>query len=89
MGRLGIEAMLQHTDASTALYWHLTANHYPPHPTFMIPVAQLAIDKVNAGETDFEIELPAQVKWRGQSTVRASAVIESMHLDMFLQDQES
>lgn len=88
MGRMGTQDMLEHAPVNVALHWHLTSNHYPPHPTFMIPVAQAAIDKAKLGEWDAEIEMPAQVTYRGRTSAKVSEIVESMHLEDFITEWE-
>ena len=67
-----------------ALRWHLSANHYPPVPGYMVPVAEQAIDHANAGEWHHDVDLPEQVTWRGQDHVPVHAVIEALHLHSFI-----
>lgn len=69
-----------------ALSYHLTANHYPPVPTEMIPVAKSAIAAATIGDYEQLIELPGGVTYKDGSTeVPAYVVIESLHLDAFVQ----
>lgn len=89
MGRSSLEGMLEMTDLDTALGWHLQSNHYPPVPSIMIPVASAAIDAANEGETDRLIELPDNVEFRdGRTAVEAWRIIESFHLDSFIEQDE-
>ena len=68
---------------------HLSANHYPPVPAFMIQPCVEAIDAVNdAGLWDLEIPLPEGVSWRGLTTAPAHAIIEQHHLDAWLIERE-
>ena len=62
------------------LHNHLTHNFYPPIP-HAAKCAKEAIDAVNAGEHDKEIETPSGRK------MLACEVIEELHLDYFI-DQE-
>lgn len=41
-----------------AVSWHLTSNHYPPHPTFMVPVAVAAVEAGQDEDWDRQIDLP-------------------------------
>lgn len=41
-----------------AVSWHLTSNHFPPLPTFFVPVAIAAIHAAQDGEWDEELNLP-------------------------------
>lgn len=63
---------------------HLTANHYPPLPTSLVPVCVNAIDLANDGFFDIEMVLPTGVSWRGNRTIPVGNVIEEFHLDAFV-----
>lgn len=63
---------------------HLTANHYPPVPTSMVPVCVNAIDLANEGEFDAPVNLPTGITWRSRADAPAFAIIESYHLDAFV-----
>ena len=68
---------------------HLSANHYPPVPAFMVQPCVEAIDAVNdLGLWDLEIPLPEGVSWRGLTTAPAHAIIEQHHLDAWLIERE-
>ena len=68
-----------------ALYWHLTANHYPPLPAALVPACVAAIDAVIAGDDEQRIPLDvAGVVWRGETTAPAYAIVEGFHLDAWL-----
>ena len=68
---------------------HLSANHYPPVPAFMVQPCVEAIDAVNdAGLWDLEIPLPEGVSWRGLTTAPAHAIIEAHHLDAWIIERE-
>ena len=108
MGHLSAMDMAAHADLDTALSWHLRSNHYPPVPTFMIPLAKAAIEAFNDGEPDRVLELPQgctthrevhattdnrlddtcalepAVTWRESAEVVAAEVVDSFHLDAFL-----
>ena len=63
MGSLGAAAFAEQVDEGnvslrTAVHWHLTSNHFPPHPTWMVPVALAAIGAVQNEDWDFDIDLP-------------------------------
>lgn len=67
---------------------HLTYNHYPSVSEIMIPVCIKAIDSYNAHLNGDElIELPAGILWRGNSTAPAYAIIESHHLDSWINNE--
>ncbi len=67
-----------------ALSWHLSSNHYPPIPQYMLPACKAAIDAANAGEWDREIDIPEGVQYKDGGKPTASALIEHAHLDSFL-----
>jgi len=46
---------------------HLTSNHYPPVPRFMVEPCIEAIDKANGEDWDYEIELPEGVLWKNET----------------------
>lgn len=63
MGSLGAIAFAEQVEDGNvslraALSWHLTSNHYPPLPSFFIPVAEQAIDLARDEDWDAEIDLP-------------------------------
>lgn len=68
----------------TQISIHLTSNHYPPVPTFMVPVCIEAIDACNEGDYDREIDLPEGVSFRGRTTAPAGAIVEQHHLGEWL-----
>lgn len=89
MGRSSLEGMLEMTDLDRALGWHLQSNHYPPVPSEMFPVAKDAIDAGNESDFDRLISLPEGVEYRdGRTEVEAWRIIESFHLDSFIEQDE-
>lgn len=63
MGSLGAQGFAEQVEEGnvqlvTALHWHLTANHYPPHPSFMVPLAVAAVEAGQDEEWDRELDLP-------------------------------
>ena len=112
LGALGMADQVSEGNISLqrAVSWHLSSNHYPPHPPYMVPVALAAIEAGNEEEWDRDIELPKGcvehkvvltadnaaehascetdhvVQWRDREDglVRAGDVIESFHLDGFI-----
>lgn len=71
-----------------ALGWHLQSNHYPPVPSEMVEPCKKAIELANAGEWDEMVDLPEGVEYRDGSTmVTAAVLIESFHLDSFLDEE--
>ena len=90
MGRASAEdinALIGSTEQ--AIGWHLQSNHYPPVPPIMNPVALAAIDAGNEQDFDRLIELPDGVEFRdGRTAVEAWRIIESFHLDTFIEYEE-
>lgn len=71
-----------------ALAHHLTHNHYPPVPAYMVAVCVAAIDAAHADEYDTLIGLPEGVTWRHASRIPANVVISSLHLHAWLPDND-
>lgn len=81
MGSLSAQAMAEHAGVNeTTMTWHLRSNHFPPHPHFMVPVAMAAVDALNEGDNDREIELPKDVEFKGRTKIAAWEIAESLHL---------
>jgi hypothetical protein len=73
----------------SAISWHMQSNHYPPHPRFMIPVAIRAIELANDGLWDEAVDLPEQVQWAEDWRLPTAAeIVESFHLDAFIDEEE-
>lgn len=73
-----------------ALEYHLTANHFPPIPRSVIPVAVKVIELANVGEFDADVELPDGITYRdGRSSAPVWACCEAWHLDAFLEPDEA
>ena len=77
--------------------WHLQGNHYPPIPLVMVEPCVQAIELARLGYYTADVKLPTvegkdgkpfQIIWHGQDTAPVSAIIESHHLDGFIQDGE-
>lgn len=75
-------------DLTTALEWHLTANHFPPLPLELVPVAVKVIDLANQEDWDAEVELPEGVTYKDRGTAPVYACVEAWHLDAFLEGGE-
>jgi len=94
MGHMGAMGMMGAVEDGMigirqALSWHLSSNHYPPIPEIMVDVAMAAIEAGEDEDWDRLIDLPDGVEHRRYGKrVPASAVIESMHLDTFIQGEE-
>ena len=70
------------------LSWHLTSNHYPPIPTFMIEPCIQAIEAGREGDGERLIALPDGVSWRGRAEAPAHAIIEQHHLEPWCDEAE-
>ena len=81
MGRLQAEELAANLPTEQALGLHLQCNHYPPVNSVFIPVARDAIDRANREDYDTVLKMP-----NGKS-LSVSQIIEGLHLDCFL-DQE-
>jgi hypothetical protein len=82
-------ALADNLDIESQIAIHLSANHYPPVPRFMVQPCVEAIDAVNdAGLWDLEIPLPEGVSWKGLNTAPAHAIIEQHHLDAWIIERE-
>jgi len=78
-----------HLDLETQIAIHLSSNHYPPVPKFMVAPCIEAIDAVNdAGLWDLEIPMPEGVTYKGLTTAPAWAIIEQHHLNAWLIERE-
>ena len=89
MGRLQAEAMMEASiTLEQQISWHLTANHYPPVPEFMVQPCIEAIDSANEGDWAKLITLPYGVSWRGLNKAPASAIGEAHHLDTWIIESE-
>lgn len=73
--------MAQQTDLETVVRWHLSANCYPPVPSYMVQVCIDAIDAYLDGDSVRGIDLPDGTLWRGKPVAPAYAVVENFRLD--------
>lgn len=88
MGRSSLEDMLAHSsNIDVVLEWHLRNNHYPPLPVALLPVAKKAIEHGQAEEFDVELKMPDGIAFRGQKKATVRLLIETMHLEEFLNPQ--
>jgi hypothetical protein len=84
-----LEDMGIHLDIEQQIAIHLSANHYPPVPSFMVKPCIEAIDAVNdLGLWDLEIPMPEGVTYKGLTTAPAYAIIEQHHLDAWIIERE-
>lgn len=77
------------TTLDSALSHHLTANHYPPLPTSLIPVAKRVIAQANKGNWNAKVRLPKGISFRGSSLAPVSECIRAWHLEAFLRPEEN
>jgi hypothetical protein len=82
MGRTSLQDTLNYTKKEQALKWHLQANHFPPVSSDFLPAARKAIKEGNKGNWSKEIKMPNGV------IKKVSEIIEGLHLDEFLDNQE-
>ena len=72
------------TDREQAVSIHLSSNHYPPVSSVFVAPCIEAIDLTNEGDPDARVYLPSGVSWKGYTTAPAYALIESFHLEAWL-----
>lgn len=100
MGRASAEGMNEQVaggwlSLAAALEWHLQANHYPPLPVALVPVAQQAIE-IAQEAIDLEdphlwhqeIQMPDGMLYRDSEVVEVGEAVESLHLEAFLHGPE-
>ena len=87
MGYTSAVSMKEHASQDVALYWHFSANHYPPLPTSLIPVAKRAIKKANRGEYDAKVSLRGTgvTHRRYGDLVPVRECVSAWHLDAFIE----
>ena len=66
---------------------HFSSNCYPPIPQFMVAPAIEAINAINEGDLDRQIDLPAGVSFRDSKTVSASDVVDQLRLDAWIEGE--
>lgn len=85
MGRIVAEELASSgVSLEVAISYHLRGNHYPPVPTSMVTPCIEAIEAYNEMDSGRLIELPEGISYRGNSKAPAWAIIESHHLDPWL-----
>lgn len=72
---------------------HLRGNHYPPVPYSMVQPCIQAIDVLQRAQWDDAdadelIHLPAGINWKGNTSAPARAIVESHHLEDFIEWDE-
>lgn len=75
-------------DLTTALHYHLSANHYPPVPDSMIEPCIEAMEAYWQEDFYRPIDLNGNLYKGGSTTAPAHAIVEAHHLEVFLQDND-
>lgn len=93
MGRTNLIGMLEATDESTALHWHLTHNMYPSVPAAFFLLAQSAIavatDALADGPYDYigqaeELREPFVCLFHNRKPLSVMEIIEQLQLGEFV-----
>lgn len=71
-----------------AVRTHLLYNHYPPIPASMVGPCVRAIEYANKGEWDKKVLLPKDMYYKGKRLAPIDAVIETHHLEFFIDYEE-
>ena len=79
---------LGHKIWAAAVMTHLLYNHYPPVPSSMVGPCVRAIEYANKGEWDKKVRMPEGITYKGKKLAPIDAVIESHHLEFFLDEEE-
>lgn len=77
------QVALKDIELEQAIIYHFAANHYPPLPMSLVPVAMRIIKGKCKGE---RVRLPEGVTYRGSTTAPIGACIENWHLEFFMQN---
>jgi hypothetical protein len=80
MGLLNLLGAIDEVGFDEALKWHLRYNCFPAVPESMIPVCNAAIDAINDGDIQKEIDLPQGFI---KKTCSAARIVRTLHLDAF------
>jgi hypothetical protein len=75
-------------DLEMGIATHLRANHYPPVPLAMVQPCIDAIDAYWEEDFDREINLPADITYKGMTTAPAYAIVEQHHLQAWLMESD-
>lgn len=87
MGALHAAEFAEHVEDGAvsfdaAIRWHLGSNHFPPINPVFDDAAKTAIENVNVGDYDIEIELP------NGRILTSGEIVEQLHLEPFLDRDE-
>ena len=63
---------------------HLQSNHYPSLPLSLVPVALRAIRYANKEQWHKRVRMPKNLSFRGMRLAPVGDLIESLHLEFFL-----
>jgi hypothetical protein len=74
-------------DLISALTWHHGSNHYPP-VLHMMDAAQEAIEAANEGDWERMINLPAGLRWRGETEAPVAEIVSGFHLESFISQED-
>ena len=82
---------IKDTDTTTEqqVAWHFQSNCYPPVPGLMIPFAVKAINLANRGDWNTLVDCPSGVSWRGNDQVAVHTIIEQLHLEAWVEDDDA
>jgi hypothetical protein len=76
------------TNLSAALTYHLTANHYPPLPISLVPVAERVIELAQNEDWFAKVELPEGITYKGGTWALVTDCAQAWHLDAFILSAE-
>jgi hypothetical protein len=94
MGRMNAEGMAaavarREVTRRAAVSYHLSVNHYPPHHPFMLAPALRAIAKARRGDWQSRVRMPPVIEHRTYGRlVPVHVLVESLHLDSFIPEEE-
>jgi hypothetical protein len=75
-------------DLHSQITIQLRSNHYPPIPLSMVEPCIEAINACNEDDYERLITLPESITWRGKTSAPANAVVESHHLNSWINLEE-
>ncbi len=75
------------TSLETQVSWHFSSACVPPVPQLMVSLAVSAIGYAVNDCWDKVLELPEGVTWRDLTEVSVRNIIESLHLDAFVESE--
>ena len=75
----------ENTSLARGIATHLRGNHYPPVPLSMVQPCIEAIQLCNSGDSGELVDLPEPITWRGEAQAPAYAIVESHHLEPWIE----